>query len=233
LERLNQAFQAWLEVGYHRVVHSETGQTPQLRYDQGLLGLRQVDMQAVAESFLQRQLRTVDKTFSDVQLQGRYYRVDAKLRGERVEVRYDPFGKREKVWLYSRQGELLGEGLLHDRQEGAPPMLAAPPASRTNLLDILIEKQQRLHQSEAGIEFTAALTPQRWPFPAFAACLAELLGRSGAITAFSADELAALHQIHARQPILTRTRLKKAFLKAGQKSIPAIVYDLQNLALED
>jgi putative transposase len=233
LERLNQAFHAWLEVGYHLTVHSEIKQTPRERYDCGLLGLRVADMQAVAESFLQRESRTVDKTFSDVQLYGRLYRVDATLRGDRVEVRYDPFGNHEKVWLYSRQGEFLGHGTLHHREEGERPPMAAPPTARTNVLDILIEKQQRLHQQERGIEFQQALTPQRWPFAAFAACLAELLGRPGGLTAFNAAELDALRQVHERQKALTRTRLKKAFLHAGQKSLPAIIFALQNLLQEE
>jgi transposase InsO family protein len=233
LERLNQAFSAWLEVAYHLRVHSETGQTPKARYDSGRMGPRLADMQAVAEAFLQSESRTVDKTFSDVQLHGRYYRVDAKLRGDRLEVRYDPFGSQEKVWLYSRQGEFLGEGLLHHRQTGERPVLFAPPASTTPLLDILIDKQRRLHQQEHGIEFQQALAPQRWPFAAFAACLAELLGRAGGLTAFNAEELAALRQVHDRQPTLTRTRLKRAFLHAGRKSIPAIIFALQNLSLEE
>jgi hypothetical protein len=197
------------------------------------MGPRLADMQAVAEAFLQSESRTVDKTFSDVQLHGRYYRVDAKLRGDRLEVRYDPFGSQEKVWLYSRQGEFLGEGLLHHRQTGERPVLFAPPASTTPLLDILIDKQRRLHQQEHGIEFQQALAPQRWPFAAFAACLAELLGRAGGLTAFNAEELAALRQVHDRQPTLTRTRLKRAFLHAGRKSIPAIIFALQNLSLEE
>ena len=233
LEKLNQAFGAWLEVAYHLRVHSEISVTPQARYDSGLLGLRLADMQAVAESFLQRENRTVDKTFSDVQLSGRYYRADHKLRGERLEVRFDPFGNKEKVWLYSKTGEFLGEGLLHDRSQGELPPHPQKTVPRTLLLDILIEKQKRLHAQESGIQFQHALNPQRWPFPAFAACLAELLGRPGGLTAFSADELSALRAVHERQPRLTRTLLKKAFLQAGRKSIPAIIFALQNLQNEE
>ena len=159
--------------------------------------------------------------------------MDAKLRGERVEVRYEPFGACETIWLYSRQGEFLGQGARHHREAGERPTLVTPAASRTNLLDILLAKQQRLHQQESGIAFQQALTPQRWPFAVFAACLAELLGRAGGLTAFSAEELDALRQVHERQPVLTRARLKKAFLHAGRKSIPAIIFALQNLALEE
>lgn len=233
LEQLNQAFGAWLEVSYHLCVHSETRATPRERYQSGLVGLRAVDMQAVAESFLQREGRTVDRNFSDVKIQGRLYRVDARLRGDRLVVGYDPFGSGEKVWLYSPQGEYLGEGLRHTRQHTEHPLPPPAPVSRVNLLNILIEKQKRLHQSEQAIDFHGALARPKWPFAAFAACLAGLLGRSGGLSAFNAEELTALRQVHERQGALTRGLLKKAFLQAGQKSIPAIIYALQNLTREE
>jgi len=230
LDRLNETFQAWLEIGYHQSVHSEIGQTPKERYDQGLTGIRPADLQAVAESFMKRESRTVDRVFSDVALNHRYYRVDAKLRGDRVEVRYDPFGLQDKVWIYSRRGVYLGEGVLHTRQTGEKPAVAETGGGVThNLLDILVEKQKRLQKAEAGIDFRQALTVKPWPFGAFAACLAELLGRAGGLTAFNAEELAALRQVHERHPRLTRTRLKQAVRQATHPTIPAIVHALQHL----
>lgn len=230
LDKLNEAFQAWLEVGYHQQIHSDIGQTPKERHDQGLVGIRPADMQAVSESFLQRKDRTVDPTFSDVSLDHRLYRVDQKLRGDRVEVRFDPFSNQDKVWIYSRTGEYLGEGVLHTRQTGERPKVAAPGGVQMNLLDILVEKQKRLRQQEDGVDFRHALTAKAWPFGSFTACLAELMGRTGGLTAFAAEELDALRQVHERQPTLTHTRLKQAFLRASQKTIPAIVHTLQ---LED
>lgn len=118
---------------------------------------------------------------------------------------------------------------MHAREEGARPQPQTSGASRVNVLNILIEKQKRLREGEQGIDFGGALKRGRWPFAAFAACLAGLLCRRGGVSAFKAEELSALRQFHERQPHLTRTLLKKAFLKAGQKNIPAILYALQNL----
>jgi hypothetical protein len=61
LAELNRAFAAWLAVGYHQTVHSETGQTPEERYHKGLTVIRQVDMRRVIESFMQSVYRTVNK----------------------------------------------------------------------------------------------------------------------------------------------------------------------------
>ncbi len=230
LERLNVAFAAWLEVVYHQTANSETGQPPKQRYDQRLIAIRQADLEAVAESFLQQEKRTVDKTFSDIRLDNRFYKVDPKLRGDRLCVRYDLRGPVEEILLYSLKDEYIGKGLVHQRQEGQDPEpephRAAP---KFDLLGMLIDKhRQQLADEIGGIDYSVMQRPSRWPFDAFAACLADLLARPGGLSAFNAEELDALGKVHARHPNLTRTLLKKAVAQAESLTIPAIVYALQN-----
>jgi transposase InsO family protein len=230
LERLNEAFAAWLEVVHHQTANSETGQSPRQRYDQRLIALRQADLAAVAESFLQQEERTVDKTFSDIRLDNRFYKVDPKLRGDRLRVRYDLRGPVEEILLYSLKDAYLGKGLVHQREEGqnpAPePRRAAP---RFDLLGLLIDKHRHQLAAEiGGLDYSVMQRPRRWSFDAFAACLADLLGRPGGLSAFNAEELDALSKVHARQPNLTRTLLKKAVAQAERPTLPAIVYALQN-----
>ncbi len=230
LDRLNEAFAAWLEVVYHNSPNAETGEAPKQRYDQRLIAIRQADMQAVAESFLQQEERTVNKTFSDIRLDNRFYRVDPKLRGDRLRVRYDMRGPVEEILLYSLKDEYLGKGLVHQRQEGldpGPEPRRAPP--RFDLLGMLIDKHRRQLDAEiAGIDYSVMQRPRRWSFDAFAACLADLLGRQGALSAFNAAELEALSKVHDRHPNLTRALLKKAAAQAERPTLPAIVYALQN-----
>ena len=230
LERLNEAFAAWLEVVHHQTANSETGQSPRQRYDQRLIAIRQADLAAVAESFLQQEERTVDKTFSDIRLDNRFYKVDPKLRGDRLRVRYDLRGPVEEILLYSLKDAYLGKGLVHQREEGqnpAPePRRAAP---RFDLLGLLIDKHRHQLAAEiGGLDYSVMQRPRRWSFDAFAACLADLLGRPGGLSAFNAEELDALSKVHARQPNLTRTLLKKAVAQAERPTLPAIVYALQN-----
>lgn len=89
LAELNRLFSAWLEVVYHRRVHSETGQTPLERFDAA--GAPPLPTPALLrEAFLWSQERTVTKT-ATVSLHGNQYEVDPALVGRKVELVFDPF----------------------------------------------------------------------------------------------------------------------------------------------
>ncbi len=79
LAELNRLFSAWLEVVYHRRVHTETGQTPLVRFDAA--GAPPLPTPALLrEAFLWSVERTVTKT-ATVSLHGNSYEVDAALVG--------------------------------------------------------------------------------------------------------------------------------------------------------
>jgi len=233
LGELNRAFAAWLAVGYHRQVNSHTGQTPQERYHSGLRApLRHVDIQRASEFFLRREKRRVHPDFSDVQLYRRFYRVDKELRGDRVEVRYDPFSDPDTVLLYSLQEQYLGKGVLHEREKGEPP---GPPAAATkpqhNYLQLLVrEHEDELQARTKGIDFRRAVATRQWPFLDFARVLARLCGRKGGLASFCARELEELKKLYNRTPGLTEARLREACASAREKTIPYIAYELQQLA---
>jgi putative transposase len=89
LAELNRLFSAWLEVVYHRRVHSETGQTPLARFDAA--GAPALPTPALLrEAFLWSVQRTVTKT-ATVSLHSNQYEVDAALVGRKVELIFDPF----------------------------------------------------------------------------------------------------------------------------------------------
>jgi putative transposase len=89
LSELNRLFGAWLEVVYHRRVHSETQQTPLERFQ--AVGAPPLPTPALLrEAFLWSQQRTVTKT-ATLSLHGNRYEVDAALAGRKVEVVFDPF----------------------------------------------------------------------------------------------------------------------------------------------
>ena len=228
LERLNAGFDAWLDVVYHQTIHSDTGQRPQVRYNEHLIALRQADMEAVVESFLKQENRTVNKTFSDIRLNNCFYKVDPSLRSDRVNIRYDLRSSCREVLVYSLTDVYLGKGILHNREEGqdTPP---APPESpvRFNVLNMMIEKHEAKCASIPNeINYQQQDRSRHWTFDSFAACMADLLGLKGGISSFRGEELTTLKQVYDQQPHLTRTLLKKAFARAAYPTVPSIIHAL-------
>jgi len=236
LEKLNRALAAWLQVSYHQSIHTETGQTPDERYQQGLQVTRQVDLQEAVQFFLKRVERTVHADFSDVQLDGLFFRVDPKLRGDKVEVRYDPFAPLDRVLIYSLDGEYLGVGTRHQRQKGGTSAMPAssPGKPRHNYIDLLIDRhEETLAGQSRGIDYQAVLSKQGWPFQQFVKKFALLLGRKGGLSAFRTDELETMkkvYQKHAKR--LDQSLLQKAFEQADEKTVLVILFHLQHLAYE-
>lgn len=94
LLELNGLFTAWVESVYHHQVHSETGQTPLARWNDGWQaaghGPVMPAADALSEAFLWSTLRTVTKT-ATVSLHGNTYQVEAALAGRKVELVFSPF----------------------------------------------------------------------------------------------------------------------------------------------
>ena len=231
LDELNRAFSAWLNVSYHQTVSTETGQMPKARYQQGLTIIRNVDLEAILTFFMRREQRTVHPDFADVQLHGRFYRVDKRLRTDKVEVRYDPFSAMDMVLIYSLDGEYLGKGTEHNREKGEDP---SPPKDRKpmkyNYLEFLVQKhEEMLREKTKGIDYRQAISQRRWAFAAFAKAVAQLLGRKGGLTAFSTRELELMKALYNKNPQITKPLLVEACENANEKTILAILYQLQHL----
>lgn len=234
---INRALSAWLEVEYHAAIHSETGQTPHERY--AATGLqRSVHLQSVMQLFLRRERRTVDRDHSDVTVNGRYFAVDPKLRGDSLEVRFDPFidnGQPQEVQLYRPDdGAYLGIGRLYQREKGHHPQ-PTPPAERPPIvpsyLDALEIERQRRHeqQRQAGLDFHSASRRNVWSFTSFATLIAKLLGHKAGLSAFSSQELEALRAFHTRYDRVQEKLLRAAVADAEALTIPHVLFRLQSL----
>jgi putative transposase len=91
LAGLNRLFDAWVAAGYHKAVHSETGQCPLERWSAGIpVPLPLPAPAQLREAFLWSERRMVKKT-ATVSLHGNVYEVDASLTGTVVELIFDPF----------------------------------------------------------------------------------------------------------------------------------------------
>ncbi len=149
LEELNALFSARVEQGYHHWPNRETGETPAARFSRGMADIRLPDPARLAEVFLWREDRRVDRT-GQVPLQGNRYEVDPRLAGRRVQLRYDPFGLSViQVW-YDGRGfdDARPCRLVREHVQRVRPQeedAAALPATGLSYLDLLMGK----HQAEA------------------------------------------------------------------------------------
>ena len=232
LNALNRGFSAYLDVAYHTRIHSETGQSPKERYANGLTAVRHVDMQKVIQFFMRKVLRTVDKDFSDIQLNNTFYRVDPTLRGDRVQVRYDPFSDMKNVWIYSPDNQYLGQGILHNRDSSAEgPLKFQPKGIKNNYIDLLVqEHEKQLKARTQGIDYRQILSTRQWPFNAFVHTVARLMGeQKKGLSAFNAEELEMLKKAYNRMPALNEVSVEQAWLQSPQKTIPHLICQLQNM----
>ena len=90
LEFLNEATQAWAEFGYHRTIHSETGETPLARWAAGPDVLRpSPDGAALRLTFARTERRTQRRSDGTVVIDAHRFEVPNAFRHlERVLVRY-------------------------------------------------------------------------------------------------------------------------------------------------
>lgn len=231
LAQLNRAFSAWLTVSYHQRINADTQQTPKQRYHDGLTVLRKVDTTEAIRSFMKRATRHVHRDFCDIQLNGRFYRVDRGLRGDKVEVRYDPYSTMETVLIYSLKDVYLGEGRQHQRQAGDQPGPEAPPGKvQYSYLDMLIRQHEQLLNNQVpGIDYRSVAAARAWSFMAFAQTFARLLGRKGGLSAFNAGELERLKKTYNRSTNLNDSLLIRAFKQTSDKNISGILNQLEHL----
>ena len=231
LQQLNRCLSAWLAVSYHKTIHSETKQPPEQRYQNGLTVIRSVDMAKVMESFMQSVHRTVNKTFSDVQLEKRFYRVDPKLRGDRVQVKYDPFSSWDTVHIHSLAGEYQATGALYDRSTDVPTPAQQPQGKpKHSYTELLIRQhKQMLAQQTGSIDYRKVVQRRYWPFHEFAKTVAQLMGKKAGLADLSAGELESLKKLYNQSRCINRQMVKRAFETALYPKLPYIIRELKQL----
>jgi len=178
-------------------------------------------------------LRTVDKDFSDFRLNSAFYRVDPTLRGDRVEVRFDPFSDMEKVWIYTLDNKYLGQGTLYNRADKGAETVKFQQKGKpqNNYIDLLVHKHEKQLQARSqGIDYRETLSVRQWPFIAFVQTVARLMGeQKKGLSAFNAEELETLKKAYNRMPALSELAVEQAWLQTQQKTIAHLICQLQNI----
>jgi putative transposase len=166
LTELNRLFTAWVEIDYHRAVHSETGQTPITRWQTGAPFALPTPA-ALREAFLWEQQRTVAKT-ATVSLHGNTYQVDPALVGRKVELVFDPFDLTHiEVRLHSKPMGMaiphhIGRHAHPKARPETPPPPPAPPSGIDYAALIDTAHQAQLAQ---GVNYAALADSNPQPDP--------------------------------------------------------------------
>ncbi len=233
LDALNGYLQSWLRVSYHQQTNSETKVAPQKRFEEGTKFTRLVNLHEIADIFAIREERTINPDFLDVQINNAFYAVDPALEKRPVIVRYDPFSDLREVEIFSPDGRYLGVGRRHERelQKDTPLVPKSEPQAGLDYLNALKTLDAEATQQEvaAGIDYRTAQKRAVWSVSSFAAKLAKLLGRKGAVSSFNAAELKVLNATLHRFPELNQVLLEKAFARCANETIPIITDVLSHL----
>lgn len=233
LETLNGHLQSWLRVSYHQQPNSETHVAPLERYDDGTKFTRLVNLHEVATFFAIQEQRTIDPDFLDVRINNLFYAVDPALEKRPVMVRYDPFSDLREAEIFSLDGRYLGMGRRHEREKRADvsPVPNSEPQAGRDYLDALkkLDTEATEREVAAGIDYHTAQKRAAWSVSSFAAKLARLLGRKGAVSSFNAAELKVLNATLQGIPELNEVLLEKAFARCAAESIPTVTEVLSHL----
>jgi putative transposase len=156
LEELNQSFWAWLEIVYHQREHSETGQTPLQRYQDGIAQVRAADPEVIRKAFLWRETRKVRKD-GCIELQGNTYQVDPVFAGRKLELRFDPFDL-SHIELFFGGNSFGNAAVIQQGREkhiaverlATQPLEPPKPRSSLDYLAALRSEYQQLQRKQAG-----------------------------------------------------------------------------------
>ncbi|MGH3680202.1 MAG: DDE-type integrase/transposase/recombinase [Natronosporangium sp.] len=163
LLELNALFTAWVESVYHHQVHSETGQSPLTRWDDGWQraghGPIMPAAGALTEAFLWSELRTVTKT-ATVSLHGNTYQVEAALAGRKVELVFSPFNL--EIIEVRHRDKSFGHAVphvitRHAHPKARPETPEPPPAPATGIayLQLVADAHQQHIAADERIGFHA------------------------------------------------------------------------------
>jgi putative transposase len=109
LGALNEATQAWVEMDYHRTVHSELGCTPLERYlSAANLGRTSPSSRELARAFRAEVRRTQRRSDGTLSLMGRRFEIPSRYRHlQRVQVRYASWDLSSVDLIDARGGQVV------------------------------------------------------------------------------------------------------------------------------
>lgn len=121
LKLLNDATIAWVEMDYHRHIHSETGQTPLERFLAGPEVSRPAPSpEELRMAFTVETTRSLRRTDCTISLEGRRYEVPSHFRHlKRIPIRYVEWDLSNVFLVNQQSGEVIGRLYPRDLEKNA------------------------------------------------------------------------------------------------------------------
>jgi transposase InsO family protein len=174
LHEINVLWEAWREERYCRAVHGDLGRTPAAAIAE--VPRRPLEPALVRELFLVGEQRVVHEKDGCVSVMGRRFLCDSALRGERVDVRYDPCELTSVLILV--EGHKIQTAF--PQPLNAPPERAKepqrPPASVDYLALVRRDYDARLLEHTKPLAYAELRLEEGFDAERFVAALADLAG---------------------------------------------------------
>ncbi len=121
IKLLNQATIAWVEMDYHRKVHSETGETPLERFLAGPEASRPtLSPEELRMAFTVEKTRSLRRTDCTISLEGRRYEVPSYFRHlKRISVRYAEWDLSNVLLVNQQSGDIIGRLYPRDMEKNS------------------------------------------------------------------------------------------------------------------
>lgn len=121
LRLLNEATMAWVEMDYHRRIHSETGQTPLQRFLEGPEVSRPTPSpEELRMAFTVETVRALRRSDCTISIEGHRYEVPSAFRHlKHINVRYAHWNLSQVFQVNAQTGGVIGRILPRDQEKNA------------------------------------------------------------------------------------------------------------------
>lgn len=159
LRLLNEATIAWIEMDYHRRVHSETGQTPLERFLKGPEVSRSAPSpEQLRNTFTVESARSLRRSDCTISIEGRRYEVPSAFRHlKQISVRYANWDLSQVLQVDAKTGGVIGRIFPRDVEKNAdgrrrtmsPISHPWQPPTQTGMAPLLLSLLQK--HTESGL----------------------------------------------------------------------------------
>ena len=231
LDTLNQSLSAWINLSYHQEIHSATKQSPAQRREQGIVLIRNVNIQDAIDSFYRSYWRRVHADYSDIQIEHVYYRVDQELRTLKVEARLPVMGRDDQIQIYDKNGCYLGTGKRHAREDREVVAPVISNQSNFNALELLRKKHRAKQEKEAKeVQLSSPEKKACLSSTSLLSLLSRYMGRSG-LSDFTTAEVEAATQFVGLSQV-NAPLVKRAIKDSSEPCAIAVLLKLNQIIAE-